>query len=104
MLFVFVSAFARFVLPTASTQLLLIFLSIPVAMLANAVRVAATGVGAYALGPHVATGPLHYYIGKGFWMCAIATMIALACLLRSRVAGGGIGERPGPHAYVAGAP
>jgi exosortase len=104
MLFVFVSAFARLVLPTASTQMTLIFLSIPVAVLANATRVAATGVGVYVIGPHVATGPLHYYIGKSFWACALLTMIAFAWLLRSRAAGAVARGRTRADACVAGTP
>ena len=83
-LVVIVAAFARFVLPNVSAQITLIALSIPVAVLANAMRVATTGVGAYVVGPHVATGPLHYYIGKGFWASAFGVMIGVAVLLRSR--------------------
>ena len=83
-LLVLVAAFARLVLPSGSAQALLIMLSIPVVMAANAMRVAAIAVGAHALGPHVATGPLHDYIGKVFWMAALLTMIGLAIRLRSR--------------------
>jgi len=88
MLVVIVAAFARFVLPNLSAQMTLIALSIPVAVFANAMRVATTAVGAYVIGPHVATGPLHYYIGKGFWASAFGVMIGVAVLLRSRVADG----------------
>jgi exosortase len=83
-LFVFVSAFARAVVPTFAGQMILIALSFPVAMLANATRVAVTSVGAYVIGAHVATGPLHYYIGKTFWLLALVAMIGLTGLLRAR--------------------
>ena len=104
MLFVFVAAFARVTLPKMSTQMVLIGLAIPVAVLANAMRVAATGVGAYVIGPHVATGPPHYYIGKGFWVCAVLTMIGFAWLLRSRATGAVATGRSGADACIAGAP
>jgi exosortase len=103
-LFVFVAAFARAVLPTRSGQLILVSAAIPVAMLANALRVAATSVGAYAIGPHVATGPLHYYIGKGFWALAVLAMIGLAALLRARAAGMAARQGSGPVRCVAEAP
>jgi len=83
-LFVLVAAFARLVLPSGSAQALLIVLSIPVVMVANAMRVATIAVGAHAVGPHVAMGPLHDYIGKAFWMAALLTMIGLAMRFRSR--------------------
>ena len=83
---VFAAALARTVLTAPSRQLVLVMLSIPTALLANAVRVAVTGAGAYAIGPEVATGPLHYYIGKGFWAGALVATIGLALSLRSRTA------------------
>jgi exosortase len=86
-LFVFVAAFARAVLPTTAGQCLLIALSIPVAVLANATRVVVSSVGAHAIGPEAAAGPLHYYIGKSFWAAALLVMIGLAVLLRSRTGG-----------------
>jgi exosortase len=103
-LFVFVSAFARIVLPALRSQLSLMALSIPVAMLANTARVTATGVGAYAIGPEVVFGPLHYYIGKSFWALALLAMIGIALLLRSRTHGVVAASRPRPGACVAGAP
>ena len=81
-LFVLVGTFARIVLPTTRAQLALMSLAIPVAILANVVRVTVTGAGAYLIGTHVATGPLHYYIGKGMWAVALLGMISLAWPLR----------------------
>jgi exosortase len=82
-LLVFVTAFARAVLPTTSSRLTLVAMSIPVAVLANAFRVAVTSAGAHAIGPHVIAGPLHYYIGKAFWALALAAMIGIAWVLRA---------------------
>lgn len=103
-LLVLVSAFARMVLPTISAQLALVVLSIPVAVLTNAARVAATSVGAYAIGPDVATGPLHFYIGKGFWALGLLAMIGFALWLRSRTHGAVAAGRSRPGACVLGAP
>lgn len=103
-LFVFVTAFARIVLPTISGQLALMALSVPVAVMANAMRVAVTSAGAYAIGPQVITGPLHYYIGKAFWVLALFTMIAIAWLLRSRMEGLAARGRPEPGPYATGLP
>jgi len=83
-LLVCVTAFARLALPTISGQLVLIALSVPVAVLANIMRVAATTLAAYALGSHVATGPSHYYIGKAFWAAAVLVMITMAMFIRAR--------------------
>jgi exosortase len=80
---VFAAALARTVLPGPSAQVTLVMLSVPIAVMANALRVTLTAIGAYAVGPEVATGPLHYYIGKGFWAAALVATIGLALWLRS---------------------
>jgi exosortase len=77
------AAFARIVTSTVSAQVVLALASIPIAVLANTTRVVAIAVGSYVFGPHVATGPLHYYIGKGCWLLAFAALIAIAGLLRA---------------------
>lgn len=101
---VFAAALARTVLTASSSQLVLIMLSIPTALLANAVRVAVTSAGAYAIGPEVVTGPLHYYIGKGFWAGALVATIGLALSLRSRTAIGVSTRRARAGGCVASAP
>lgn len=80
---VFAAALARTVLPGPSAQVTLVMLSVPIAVIANALRVTLTSIGAYAVGPEVVTGPLHYYIGKGFWAAALVATIGLALWLRS---------------------
>jgi exosortase/archaeosortase family protein len=79
-------------------------LAVPVAVLANAIRVAVTAVGGYAIGPHVATGPIHYYVGKSFWALAILVMIAIAWVLRSRIHGTPVRGDARPSPWVAGIP
>jgi exosortase len=103
-LFVLVLAFARVALPTIPGQLALIVLCVPIAVLANATRVAVTSIGAYAIGPEAVTGPLHYYIGKSFWALALLAMIGFAGLLRSRTEGVVAGGRPRPAPCVADTP
>jgi exosortase len=83
-MFVFMAAFARIAVPTARGQMALTILSIPVAVLANVARVTVTTIGAYAIGPDVITGPLHYYIGKSFWVFALVAMIGVSMPLRCR--------------------
>jgi exosortase len=81
---VFAVVLARTVLAAPSSQVTLILLAVPIAVLANATRVTMTGAGAYAIGAHIATGPVHYYIGKACWFAALVATIALAISLRSR--------------------
>ena len=86
-LLVFASALARIALPTISSQLTLVALSIPVSILANAIRVAAMSAGAHVIGLHVIRGPLHFHIGKVFWVLALLVVIGIARILRSQTAG-----------------
>ena len=87
-LFVLGTAFARASMPTTSGQVFLMFVSIPIAMFANTLRVVTITAGSHIVGPHVATGPLHYYIGKGCWVLAFIAFIAVAAVLRSRLVEG----------------
>jgi len=83
-LVVVTAAFARVFMPTTRGQLAVIGLSIPIAMLANLGRVLMITISAYAVGPEIATGPLHDYIGKGFWAVALLSLIGISILLRAR--------------------
>jgi len=80
---VFAAVLARTALAAPFPRLTLVMLSVPIAVLANAMRVTVTSLGAYAVGPEIVTGPLHYYIGKGFWAAALVATIGLALSLRS---------------------
>src|SRR5581483_10907888 len=83
-LVVFGAAFARIVVPEPTGQLTLMALCVPMAIIANATRVAATTAGAYFFGSYVATGRLHFYIGKAFWLLALVSIVGLALRLRDR--------------------
>jgi len=87
------AAFARIVTPTMFAQVVLTVASIPIAMVANTTRVVAIVAGAYVIGPHVASGPLHYYIGRGCWLLAFTALIAIAGLLRASAAHNNIRPR-----------
>ena len=87
-LFVLGTAFARVAAPTASGQLLLMVLSVPIAIVANTIRVITIAAGTHLVGHHVATGPLHYYIGKACWVLAFMALFAAAVALRSSGDGG----------------
>ena len=83
-LVVSVAVFARIALPTVKDQLIVTALSAPVAVVANIVRVTVTGAGSHFFGPYVATGPLHYYIGKVCWLAALLVVIGITWLLDKR--------------------
>ena len=82
--FVFASALARLVLPTIASQLTLVAAAIAVALLTNAARVATLTAGAHLIGEQVISGPLHYQIGRGFWVLGLLVVVGIACGLRSR--------------------
>jgi len=58
-----------------SRRIILVLSTIPIAILANALRIAITGILAFYLGPRVAHGFFHYLSG---WLVFLA---ALACLM-----------------------
>ena len=80
---VFASALARLVLPTIASQLTLVALALPVAALTNATRVATLTAGAHLIGDHVINGPLHFQIGRAFWVLGLLAVVGIACGLRS---------------------
>jgi exosortase len=63
-------------------QLLLVASAVPLAVLANATRVAAIVVGAYFYGPKVASGLIHHSIGKVVWILTLVPLGLLAWWLR----------------------
>jgi len=63
-------------------RLALVLLSVPVAVLMNAVRVSGTGILAYHFGPSVAEGFFHGFSGWLIFLAALASLGMLAALLR----------------------
>ena len=58
----------------------------PVALIANQVRVTSLALAAYYVGPHAAAGLTHHSIGKGIWALAMVPLIVLWVALRRRQA------------------
>jgi exosortase len=75
-------AFAEVTQRTWARKLILAGSTIPIAILANAVRVAVIGLGVYYVGPEAASGTIHHMIGKGVWALTLLPLIALGLVLR----------------------
>jgi exosortase len=61
------------------TRAVIAVASVPVAIVANGVRVAATGIAAYRIGPEAALGTLHTFSG---WLVFVVSVILLGTLQR----------------------
>lgn len=83
-LFTLAVVFAQISQETPLRKLLLAASSVPLAVLANAMRVAAITAGVYYIGPHVADGLTHHSIGKALWLLTLVPLGLLAYALRSR--------------------
>jgi exosortase len=80
------AAFAQATQRTAARKAILVAAAIPVAILANDVRVATLALAGYYIGPHATVGLTHHSIGKGIWALALVPLAALGVLLRRRKA------------------
>jgi exosortase len=78
------AAFAEATQRTPGRKLMLIAAAVPVAILANDIRVTAVALAAYYVGPHAAAGLTHHSIGKGIWALALVPLIVLGVVLRRR--------------------
>jgi exosortase len=81
-LLVLTIAFAEILLPTWRRKAILVLSVFPVAILANAIRVAVVSLGAYYIGLAAAEGPLHHWIGKAVWILTLVPMGLIAHFLR----------------------
>jgi exosortase len=59
--------------------------SVPIAIVANGIRIAGTGLAAQYLGPQTATGFFHAFQGWVMFMASVAMLIAVAALVRKIV-------------------
>lgn len=64
--------------------ILLFIMAIPVAIVVNIIRLVITAVGAYAISPKLAEDFLHELSGIMVFIIALAIMIAMAAILRSK--------------------
>jgi exosortase len=78
---VLTAAFAQIKLPRWRRRVLLIASTVPIAIVANAIRVAAIGAGVHYVGPEAASGTIHDWIGKGVWVITLLPMIGLGVAL-----------------------
>lgn len=81
-LLVLTAAFAQVSQRSVPRKIALVLAAVPIAILANATRVAALAVGAYYVGPQVASGFIHHSIGKAVWLLTLIPLLALGLLLR----------------------
>jgi exosortase len=90
-LLVLTAAFAQITQRTVGRKAALIAAAIPVAVLANAIRVAAIVVGVHYVGPDAANGTIHNWIGKGVWGLTLIPLFGLGLLLARRPAAAKVG-------------
>jgi exosortase len=80
-LVVLTAAFAQVTQRTVGRKALLIALAPPVAILANAVRVAVIALGVHYWGPQAASGVIHHSIGKAVWAMTIIPLVGFGLWL-----------------------
>lgn len=81
-LLVLTIAFAQLSQRSLPRKLILVASAIPIAILANAVRVATIALAVYYIGPSAAQGFIHNSIAKGVWALTLVPLVILALLLR----------------------
>jgi exosortase len=75
-------AFAQLTQRSLARKVILVASAVPIAILANAVRVATIAAGVYYIGPQVASGLIHHLIAKGVWGLTAVPLVTLALVLR----------------------
>jgi exosortase len=70
-------AFAHITQRTLGRQVVLVAAAVPVAIVANALRVTAIALATQYWGPQAASGWVHHGIGKGVWALTLLPLIAL---------------------------
>jgi exosortase len=88
-LLVLTIALAQVTQRSVPRKLILAASAIPIAIVANAIRVAAVALAVYHIGPSAAQGFIHNYIGKSVWALTLVPLAILALVLRR----GGAGRR-----------
>jgi exosortase len=80
-LLVLTVAFAQVTQRTLGRKIVLTAMAIPIAILANATRVAVIGLAVELVGPQAASGAIHHAIGKGVWLLTLLPLVASGILL-----------------------
>lgn len=94
-LLVLTVAFAQVSQRSRARKLVLVASAIPLAILANAMRVAAVVLLAHYWGPKAASGIIHHSIGKVVWLMTLVPLVALGLALRRVEAAGALRRRSG---------
>lgn len=77
-------AFAQVSQRTLARKVVLVLSAIPIAILANALRVAVVAVGVHYIGPEMASGFIHHSIGKVVWVLTLVPLVGIGFYLRRR--------------------
>ena len=103
-LLVLTIAFAYMSQRSRPRMAVLVLSAIPIAILANAFRVATIAVAVHYVGPQAASGIIHHSIAKAVWALTLVPLVAFGFLLRRGTAGGarrtgiaGTRAEPGPR-------
>jgi exosortase len=78
---VLTAAFAAIMMPSWQRGVVLVSSAAPIAIIANAVRVAAIAIGVHYFGPDAASGTIHNWIGKGVWAVTLVPLVVLGVAL-----------------------
>lgn len=81
-LLVLTVAFAYVTQRSPQRMAMLVASAIPIAILANAMRVAVIAVAVEYVGPQAASGTIHHAIGKGMWALTLVPLAVFGLLLR----------------------
>jgi exosortase len=104
-LLVLTVAFAQVTQRTLGRKIVLTAAAIPIAILANATRVAVIGLAVQLVGPQAASGAIHHAIGKVVWVLTLVPLVVFGILLARGEARTGVESRapaPLPAASKAG--
>ena len=78
---VLTAAAGQITLPNRRRRIILVFAAAAIAIVANAVRVAAIAIGVHYYGPDAASGVIHNWIGKGVWALTLLPLIGVGIVL-----------------------
>jgi exosortase len=78
---VLTAAFGQVTLPNRRRRIVLVAAAAAIAIVANAVRVAAIAIGVHYFGPDAASGTIHDWIGKGVWAMTLLPLIGVGLVL-----------------------
>jgi exosortase len=81
-LFTLAILYAYFSTPRNDRRILMALSSIPIAIVANGLRIAGTGLAAQYVGPSAASGFFHAFSGWAVFMTSFAMLVALGNALR----------------------